>query len=118
MKLMSEKGNFRHLISTTNFPGELMLSAPSSHICYQVNIWVELVNNSVVSISTKESRYIYSKIYYIFILYTLKFVSLSQVNRTKVKSFIELVSMTHHEFWLRNGIGIIGLWKKYILLYE
>ena len=65
MKLMSEMGNFRHLISTTNFPGELMLSAPSSHICYQVNIWVELVNNSVVSISTKESRYMFSKIHYI-----------------------------------------------------
>ena len=24
----------------------------------------------------------------------------------------------HREFWLRNGRGIIGLWKKYILLFE
>ena len=28
------------------------------------------------------------------------------------------VSSSHREFWLRNGRGIIGLWKKYILLFE
>ena len=26
--------------------------------------------------------------------------------------------IAHREFWFRNGIGIIGLWKRYILLYE
>ena len=37
---------------------------------------------------------------------------------TEIEIAFLMLIFTHREFWLRNGIGIIGLWKKYILLYE
>ena len=42
------------------------------------------------------------------------------VHRGDLRNFeLDLLGSSHREFWLRNGKGIIiGLWNKYILLFE